>query len=881
MFLNITVLSQERLSSVSSYMTLDEIQLFTNQGKNYLTRIDYMDTITVYHIDALANATIVNKFHYRDHLIQNKKGRYYHTYSLITGYHDILNNQTVDSKNIHPNIGNFWHYFDNDKAICTGTDNNARLIDLHYQDVNYTFPTNYKPFDIYENYVAYYRTGEIYCLLNTITNAKKCLDVDDRTEVLYRDNYAFYKYDREEYFIYLDMLGIRKIHPTGTKNRFRAYFNNKILGTYRKNPNDSELTLFVRDLISDEITELMSFGGDRRFDFIDNNTFLEYAYEKVNVRSLQSGEILYSNERKNISTRFLFHDLCFTTNHSDIQIFNIYNNESVSIPSELPRHYIEEIQRLPLSENLLLLHIEYTGNKGQTLLLDRQNMTLSEFTKIGSTKYGLKQQSIPSVKDNHIIVEDENLWVIDSLGNTNFINEGKFYKSSTNVIPDDINAPVSTVRDQWMDITDTKLQICQTTNGEKEILNEIHRNLLPIQPPYLNMDILQVLDTSFVSISTRDATHILKLFNNSPQNLIELEYVDNHFVGYDNGHLYYAYHSKLFSIDQQLNTYNHSEVKYKKNTPNSNIFDVNDQNYIMAKNGLFRINGNSTEKILDAENEKNWYTVSNSSIYFKDDKFLKKYNTTSDSLSHPAENHTIKYFHFPLVILSKNGIQSVSYNIENDSIYEGVYISELHDISKHQNNHYMVTNPGGNSRYRFITKLDQNFVNGKHAGTVILKRPYNSEFIWNGSIGLLDAGRDIYVCDESFEFRKLSEVAGMLDQHHLISLHNSIYFIGVDHKLGKQLFRINELNNILVVNNKNYLPETNTLNIYPNPAQDYINLKEIYENCKYSIYSIDGTKIQSGKTNNGQIDISFLTSGQYFIHVMNKNNIYIGKLIKM
>jgi streptogramin lyase len=68
------------------------------------------------------------------------------------------------------------------------------------------------------------------------------------------------------------------------------------------------------------------------------------------------------------------------------------------------------------------------------------------------------------------------------------------------------------------------------------------------------------------------------------------------------------------------------------------------------------------------------------------------------------------------------------------------------------------------------------------------------------------------------------------------------------------------------------------INLYPNPANE--TLFTDFENCEYSIYSINGKYMISGKSLDGSIDINELKTGTYFIYIEKSNKIYIQKFIK-
>lgn len=71
--------------------------------------------------------------------------------------------------------------------------------------------------------------------------------------------------------------------------------------------------------------------------------------------------------------------------------------------------------------------------------------------------------------------------------------------------------------------------------------------------------------------------------------------------------------------------------------------------------------------------------------------------------------------------------------------------------------------------------------------------------------------------------------------------------------------------------------------VYPNPAKDVINMKipegETVE--KLSISAFSGREVFSSTVPTGKIDVSFLSSGEYFISVVTNETVYKQKFIKL
>ena len=73
------------------------------------------------------------------------------------------------------------------------------------------------------------------------------------------------------------------------------------------------------------------------------------------------------------------------------------------------------------------------------------------------------------------------------------------------------------------------------------------------------------------------------------------------------------------------------------------------------------------------------------------------------------------------------------------------------------------------------------------------------------------------------------------------------------------------------------LVEKNTLNIYPNPADDIINVFSAGEFDKVDIYNISGQKVYSDKLMNNSLNVGHLDSGIYLIKSDNKYSKFIKK----
>ena len=67
--------------------------------------------------------------------------------------------------------------------------------------------------------------------------------------------------------------------------------------------------------------------------------------------------------------------------------------------------------------------------------------------------------------------------------------------------------------------------------------------------------------------------------------------------------------------------------------------------------------------------------------------------------------------------------------------------------------------------------------------------------------------------------------------------------------------------------------------IYPNPSNDFINLKNLNSISEYEIINLSGKIIKTG-ISEGVIEIKNLDNGIYFIRIKSRNNHQVLKFIK-
>lgn len=72
----------------------------------------------------------------------------------------------------------------------------------------------------------------------------------------------------------------------------------------------------------------------------------------------------------------------------------------------------------------------------------------------------------------------------------------------------------------------------------------------------------------------------------------------------------------------------------------------------------------------------------------------------------------------------------------------------------------------------------------------------------------------------------------------------------------------------------------NSLQIFPNPADDVLNISKVSTKAKYTIYSVDGKVVSKGNLSDNKVNVSKLTKGVYLITVDDNGKVTQSKFIK-
>jgi ELWxxDGT repeat protein len=131
---------------------------------------------------------------------------------------------------------------------------------------------------------------------------------------------------------------------------------------------------------------------------------------------------------------------------------------------------------------------------------------------------------------------------------------------------------------------------------------------------------------------------------------------------------------------------------------------------------------------------------------------------------------------------------------------------------------------------------------------------------------------------DSFMFRTNGTIIEQVDNSikdidDIVVLNNKLFFEGDNGTTGNELYMLDPTTLSIESVSKN------TLQIYPNPASEFIQIASEYLNSSYKIYSILGQVVKEGTITSSQISVSGISKGNYVLKVSQDDKVATQKLI--
>lgn len=882
MFYSLALFSQERITSIESKNIRDEIHFFTANNRNYFSSIDDLDSISVYRINTDGTTQLLQKFYnteYRESVIFEE---YIMSKSGNARFHNMLTNQTYYMSDLLSEGELRWRRsIEGGHAILSQNNKNSYVIDLENFSIVNQSEENQSILNKYKEYLIYHDknlTNNDYCIENTISGQSNCFNLFNTLR--FSSDYLLYNNFSSLKYINLKELKQYNILDDYTDVLLKDSYEHLLLCTARLNETNY---LFLVNMTNNSIYELGLEENYSNYQFINESQYVVQSNGLLTYKEILTGTTTKEFPYPQFTKAIIYDNDYILPNNGYNHIINTNNNEVLSFAPEIRsiRDFIE------IDEGTILIYAQPKGEDGHLLYqFDSNNFTLEQWDKAPLTEYGLDLYTNHTLKDQSIYVSEMrqdhrgNIYQIDNNDHVEQINEGQFFHNSYFNYPDDNPYYITPSRNVWIELVNDSIYLYQQIDNQKHIANKIATSQLNLQPPYDDLSAIQNGDQSFLLIDSSYKNTIVEIVNGEITSSLQYDYQNVDLIDYDNGFLYIG-DSHLRALDTGFNLYILEDIQMPLGWRNSRLIKLEDRTLYAAGNGLFEIAGSDYSNIIHIPISSGLFAETDEELYLNSSNSSPiSYNKNTSQISFILNDYLVAEYSYPFIFLKYDHSAEITraYNVETKTLsntYPSYYW--MHNIKKHGQYYYIIYGDEYPSTKRYLYRTDENLGNPELLKEFELNYPYGVSSYWKENYGILIAGHDIYICDENFELREVPEIAASGDRN-IVERDGDIYFMATDPDLGKQLFKISDLSDVMV-DVEDYDLVSNTLKIFPNPAQNWIELDGIGENASYTIYDINGQKVDTNKTSNNRINIDKLSTGTYFIHLLDNDSLRIGKLI--
>ncbi len=357
--------------------------------------------------------------------------------------------------------------------------------------------------------------------------------------------------------------------------------------------------------------------------------------------------------------------------------------------------------------------------------------------------------------------------------------------------------------------------------------------------------------------------------------------------------VYYSKNDTLFRLDTLGNKFTVISDFKAHFIPERAVLDG--AHYILNYDGIYKVSGQSVERIYDFDNE---YSVSlrtfNDKLFFisGDSSFILYDGTDNHEVLLDSPNYLLRFYSDRFILLS----QSIDINTSQNSVYDALTdeVKELPDevnqlkivsIIPNDDDIYYITSSTFSPAYNIsIYRTDVSFSNFDLVEEFdAVSFGVNLDYInFDDEGGLLQIGNKHLILNDDFQIVKDLILPADPGSRGIFRQNDHFYFIAFDPILGRQVHRIPALQSSLQTTILK--KDDNALLISPNPSANRIKID--LDSTKGNspivmIYSSQGQLIgqYTMDANNG-IDVSALSSGLYYLKVIDGENIHAGTFVK-
>jgi len=890
------VVSQERVTDLTSDGTSCKYQLYEFNGENYIFAITKFDSIKVYKMQGTSPEYLHGNYY---------PNIYLRPFLQIDSNYIFLTN--IGDASVYNFIDNSFFEIPNEPSFHEASWSGAKSgsIILEREDITNRIIKNYLvdylnedfiELSIDESILGVSGDDIIYSRAFNGTTTYYHLDVpSNRSEKIDGDVESFYMSD--SHFYYLTPSGLFS-YNFETKNTSPIYSLSSSFSFLNLKVNDSNFLVSYR------------VGSSSFVVMIDRETFVSEVFEMpdyINSLSstivsnhlvfLSSGKIYFYNvltqehkffNRRNTSFggRNIIGDMVIFRTVNGFEIVDLSTDEYNSFELDLPNGTYSLTSAFENNSNFYL-NLDSSDDEFYGLYeVDFTNKFYRKLNHFPSHEIGLNSESELFLFDDQPMFYSDGLFKIENADvislNTNPIIKinNEYFKSNDEIL-------------SWAQKDENGIGIYKYENGETTLNTLIPYLIIPNQVDTFDLEEYAIVGSKTYFVGEKWNAR-LRCFDAISNKFYELEDLDLGFVNYQ----FYVIDDNVYFFDDSLWVITPElVVKAIKSDYEEELdgvlIEFEDGLYLSSDEYIYSIREQQLDTFLNIS-ESSLTLVGESPKYI-----VLKMNGSNDS----------KYFIF-------NGDTIVSYNLEenqklsfiNDHFFrvtDDGYIQSIIDMRIGRAYDFPESIEAGLSGYIMeresdnllltrkvdywnrdwtVYKTDKNFENYE---VVFEFSDPNFQINYNYAPLLqrdLFYFRDkIFSITNDLEFVKFEGIAGDNLFAEFLRSGDHYYFIAIDPEYGRQVFRLPlDFDDILDITR---MPISRQyLKTYPNPTGDILAVDTAFHVSlfKFFIYNMSGSLIDSGQSQRNEIDTSMLNSGTYFLLIQDMNGeVYSSKFVKI
>lgn len=857
--------SQKLITTVESDCYYDNLQYFTHNGSKYFNTA-HGDSIKVYsitnegefkHFNSYRTARLAQGLRSAQYIVSKSHNNNW--------YHNTINEK---SRNVKDLIGSglaVWTGIYGKYGIIVKTDSTSYIIDLDKHKTAKKYSGDFTPTRIIKNHIVAKNNLQEYCIEHINQGHITCIN-DVKQQYFSNKNYFIYLSDHLGYlnldthqkYKYLEGFSEIKVHDIS---------NHNILASAK---NNNEHNLYHISLRNGEITKVINHNSHTKYFLTIDSTYLISHNNISTIRNLTDNSIIKEIDRE--------------TSKVIDQCIIISNNQKTTIHSlisgtELTTNLLEVQESISIKKDSKILKALKDSECYMYIQADESCIKQIELSEIEPIPSGLEYLTDIQSHNGNLYIEDKD---VIQIGDTaTILNKGIFYPNPKNWAKLRYYSEPPNYNNHWSDIFMDTLYIYETNIDTTNTIAEIPLNKIPHQLPFKKIHAIHKQNITFVLLVDELGQRIIMVKEGIISEIpIMNTGEDNLLLGFCNDQLYYGA-QKVYSTN--IEDFNTTQLDIPRlfYFPYTQTFDLSGECLLGNSSGLFRLNGQDWQSIIDNNVfDVNHFSISDKSVFYSSTNKVIEYNSTTKETKTVVDGFQTVYTHYPILFLKPIDQSKIThtYNVTNQTLTQlKSPFFEVKNTYQYEDQLFIIQreNEEGNELSVYKTTLE--FNNQEKLFCTATYDLSNAGLGFNGSMGILIIGHKIYAFNKDYNFIRLDHMTAARETFNIKTKNGKIYFIAIDEKLGKQVYQISNLpSSLFEPNNTKDLSFTNT---YPNPTCGYTRFKEDFCNHKYAIYSLNGQLLNSGIITNNEVNLSSYPIGTYIIQIQNKDQIWIGKIL--